>query len=176
MQSCIHFDADVERIQRQMHLTANHVREFVGISRTDFQRWLKTLPPYSSQVTQIRKARAFDAHDLVFFATVHFLSTQAGLRLDAIGNFSEPLRNELSKLSDLSHETRWIELNYAVAVGWSIYSDPTQKESEFSVKIDVSSTWFRVHQFLGLTSDWAQSDLPLGLRPVARLTPQQLRI
>lgn len=159
-----------------MRLTANHVREFVGISRTDFQRWLKTLPPYNSQATQVRKARVFDARDLVFFAAIHFLSTQVGLRLDAISIFSEPLRNDLSKLSDLSHETRWIELNYSTMTGWSICSGQKQEECDFSVKIDVSQIWFRVHQFLGLTSDWAQSNLPLGLLPVAKLTPQQLRI
>lgn len=148
-----------------MRLTANHVREFAGVSRTDFQRWLTLLPPYAAQQTQARKARVFEARDLVFFATVRLLTSEVGLRLDAIANFSESMRNDLSKLSDLSTESRWVVLIFSSNKGWSISAD-TQQESEVSLKVDVTQIWFKVHQFLGLTSDWAQSNLPLGLIPL----------
>lgn len=149
-----------------MRLTANHVREFVGVSRTDFQRWLTILPPYAAQLTQARKARVFEARDLVFFATVRFLTSEVGLRLDAVAGFSECMRNDLSKLSDLSTESRWVVLIFSSGRGWSIDTDALQ-ESEVNLKVDVTQIWFRVHQFLGLTSDWAQSNLPLGLVPVS---------
>lgn len=151
---------------RPMRLTANHVREFVEVSRTDFQRWLSVLPPYADQPTQIRKARIFEARDLAFFAIVRFLTTNVGLRLDALANFSECLRNDLSKLSDLSSEPRIVVLIFSSREGWSI-RDASFQEAEFCLKMDVAQTWFNVHQFLGLTSDWAQSNLPLGLAPVS---------
>lgn len=155
-----------------MRLTANHVREFVGVNRTDFQRWLTLLPPYAAQQTQARKARIFEARDLVFFAAVRFLTVEVGLRLDAVAGFSEYLRNDLSKLSDLSMESRWVVLVFSSGHGWSI-STSVQQESELSLKVDVTQIWFRVHQFLGLTSDWAQSNLPLGLVPVIESNKQQ---
>lgn len=149
-----------------MRLTANHVREFVGVSRTDFQRWLTILPPYVAQQTHARKARVFEARDLVFFATVRFLTSEVGLRLDAVASFSDCLRNDLSKLSDLSTESRWVVLVFSSGKGWSIDADTPQK-FEINLKIDVTQIWFKVHQFLGLTSDWAQSNLPLGLMPMS---------
>lgn len=79
-----------------MRLTASHVREFVGVSRTEFQRWLTVLLPYAAQKTQARKARVFEARDLVFFATVLFLISEVGLRLDAVAGFSQCMRNDLS--------------------------------------------------------------------------------
>lgn len=148
-----------------MRLTASHVREFVEVSRTDFQRWLTILPPYSEHQTEARKARAFEARDLVFFAMVKYLTSQVGLKLDAIANFSECMRNDLTKLSDLSTESRQVALLFSSDKGWSIDSGITQA-FEVSLKVDVSHIWFRVHQFLGLTSDWAQNNLPLGLQPV----------
>jgi hypothetical protein len=148
-----------------MRLTANHVREFVGMSRTDFQRWLNILPPYAAQQTQARKARIFEARDLVFFATVRFLTGEVGMRLDAVSRFSDSMRNDLAKLSDLSTESRWISLVFSSDAGWSINTDILQ-DSEVHLKVDVTQIWFRVHQFLGLTSDWTQSNLPLGLIPV----------
>lgn len=158
-----------------MRLTANHVREFVGVSRTDFQRWLTLLPPYSGQQTQARKARVFETRDLVFFATVRFFVSEVGLRLDAISNFSECMRNDLTKLSDLSLETRLVVLAYSHDKGWSTSTD-TLEESEFVLKVDVAQHWFRVHQFLGLTSDWTQGNLPLGLLPVNDFNKQQLSV
>ena len=145
-----------------MRLTANHVREFVGVSRTDFQRWLTVLPPYAGQQTQARKARMFEARDLVFFALIRLLTGQIGLRLDAVAGFSQCMRSDLTKLSDLSIETRWIALKYSREKGWLLDSDDLT-ESELSLAVDVTRIWFQVHQFLGLTSSWAQSNLPLGL-------------
>lgn len=145
-----------------MRLTANHVREFVGISRTDFQRWLTVLPPYAGHQTQARKARVFEARDLVFFAIVRLLTAEVGLRLDAVAGFSQCMRNDLTKLSDLCIETRWIALKYSREKGWLVNSDDLT-ESELSLGVDVTQIWFQVHQFLGLTSIWAQRNLPLGL-------------
>lgn len=149
-----------------MRLTASHVREFAEISRTDFQRWLTVLPPYAGQPTEARKARVFDARDLVFFAVVRHLTSLVGLRLDAIASFSECMRNDLAKLSDLSTESRQVVLLFSSDKGWATDTGISQ-EFEVSLKVDVSHIWLRVHQFLGLTSDWGQSNLPLGLRPVA---------
>jgi hypothetical protein len=145
-----------------MRLTANHVREFVGVSRTDFQRWLTVLPPYAGQQTQARKARVFEARDLVFFAVVRLLTAEVGLRLDAIAGFSQCMRSDLTKLSDLSIENRRIALEYSREKGWLMDSDDLT-ESELSLGVDVTRIWFQVHQFLGLTSIWEQSNLPLGL-------------
>jgi hypothetical protein len=145
-----------------MRLTANHVREFVGVSRTDFQRWLTVLPPYAGQQTTARKARVFEARDLVFFAVVRFLTAEVGLRLDAIAGFSQCMRSDLTKLSDLSIETRRIALEYSREKGWLMDSNDLT-ESELSLGVDVTRIWFQVHQFLGLTSNWEQSNLPLGL-------------
>lgn len=156
-----------------MRLTANHVREFVGVSRTDFQRWLTTLAPYAAEQTQVRKARVFETRDLVFFAAVQFLTREVGLRLDAVAGFSHCMRNDLSKLSDLSIESRCVTLNYVSGKGWSIDADPAH-ESHLNLKLDVTHIWFKVHQFLGLTSDWAQSNLPLGLTAVVKLNKQRL--
>ncbi len=149
-----------------MRLTANHVRDFVGVSRTDFHRWLTALPPYSTQITQARKARVFDARDLIFFAAVRFLVTDVGLRLNSVANFSEFMRNELSKLSDLSVESQSVVLFFSSGRGWSLGTDVTQ-DSDASLKVDLTQIWSRVHQFMGLTSDWTQGNLPLGLRPVS---------
>jgi hypothetical protein len=157
-----------------VRLTASHVREFVRISRTDFQRWLTVLPPYATHQTHARKARIFEARDLVFFAVVHFLTSSIGLRLDAVASFSECLRNDLTKLSDLSTESRWVVLRFSMENGWSIDAGASQ-ESDVHLKMDVSQIWFRIHQFLGLTSDWKQSNLPLGLHPVSDTTKWQLR-
>lgn len=148
-----------------IRLTANHIREFVGLSRTDFQRWLTILPPYTRQHTEVRKARVFEARDLVFFSIVRFLTCEAGLRLDAIANFSECMRDALSKLSDLSIEKRKILLSFSLANGWSVNIEEPA-EFELTLGIDVTQTWFKVHQFLGLTSNWAQSNLPLGFVPL----------
>ena len=157
---------------RSVRLTASHIREFVGVNRTDFQRWLTLLPPYAVQQTHARKARIFEARDLVFFATVRFLTVEVGLRLDAVAGFSEYLRNDLSKLSDLSMESRWVVLVFSSDHGWSISANALQ-ESELSLKVDVTQIWFRVHQFLGLTSDWGQSSLPLGLITVNESNKRQ---
>ena len=156
-----------------MRLTANHVREFVGVTRTDFQRWLTILPPYAAQQTQARKARVFEARDLVFFATVRFLTGEVGLRLDAVASFSECMRKDLSKLSDLSTESRWVVLIFSSGKGWSIGADALQG-FDFILKMDVAQIWLKVHQFMGLTSDWAQSNLPLGLIPVSDSNKRKL--
>lgn len=148
-----------------IRLTANHVREFVGLSRTDFQRWLTILPPYTRQHTEARKARVFEARDLVFFSIVRFLTCEAGLRLDAIANFSECMRDALSKLSDLSIEKRRIFLSFSLEKGWSVNTEEPI-EFELTLAVEVTQTWFKVHQFLGLTSNWAQSNLPLGFVPL----------
>lgn len=145
-----------------MRLTANHVREFVGVSRTDFQRWLTVLQPYAGQQTQARKARVFETRDLVFFAIIRLLTGEVGLRLDAVARFSQCMRSDLSKLSDLSIETRWIALKYSRKNGWLVNEDDLNA-SELHLEVDVTQIWFQVHQFLGLTSSWAQSNLPLGL-------------
>ncbi len=158
---------------RPMRLTANHVREFVGVSRTEFQRWLTVLPPYSGQKTQARTARVFEARDLVFFAATRFLISEVGLRLDAVASFSQCMRTELAKLSDLSIESRRVALIFSSGKGWSVGADSTV-ESEFKLEIDVSEIWSKVHQFLGLTSDWAQSNLSLGLIPVSNSHKRQL--
>src|SRR3990167_4040390 len=123
-----------------VRLTANHVREFVGVSRTDFQRWLTVLPPYATQHTQARKARLFEAPDLVFFAAVWFLTGEVGVRLDAVANFSECMRNDLSKLSDLSTESRWIKLVFSTNEGWSIDAGAPH-ESDVSLKVDIYAIW-----------------------------------
>ncbi|MES2686790.1 MAG: hypothetical protein V4706_08185 [Pseudomonadota bacterium] len=156
-----------------MRLTANHVREFVGVGRTEFQRWLTLLPPYAAHKTQARKARVFDARDLVFFATVRILVNEVGLRLSAIAGFSECMRNDLAKLSDLSIESRCVTLNYANSKGWSIGVDGVH-DTQFNLTMDVAETWLQVHQFLGLTSDWTQSNLQLGLTPVGNSNKRRL--
>lgn len=148
-----------------MRLTASHIREFVEVSRTDLQRWLTILPPYATRSTEARKARMFEARDLVFFALIRFLICEVGLRLDAIAGFSEYLRDDLSKLSDLSIESRWIVLSYSREKGWRTRLD-NATVVELKIEIDVTQIWLEVHQFLGLTSNWAQSNLPLGLVPM----------
>ena len=98
----------------------------------------------------------------MFFAIVRLLTGDVGLRLDAVAGFSQCMRNDLTKLSDLSIETRWIALKYSREKGWLVNADDLT-ESELSLGVDVTQIWFQVHQFLGLTSSWAQSNLPLGL-------------
>lgn len=161
-----------------MRLTASHIREFADISRTDFQRWLTVLPPYAGQQTQARKARVFEARDLVFFALVRFLTCEVGLRLDAVAGFSEYMRDDLSNLSDLSLEVRSIVLSYSQEKGWSVNAVDTAG-AEIKLDMDVTQIWFKVHQFLGLTSNWAQGNLHLGLVPVgneAHFANRQLSI
>jgi len=81
---------------RQRKITVADVCDITGYQRDELSYLLKELPPYSTQSTVARIAREFAPLDLLTLSVIHFLDKNCGLRLRAIAQVSEQLRQVLS--------------------------------------------------------------------------------
>lgn len=142
-----------------LHYTAVHVRELLGLSRTELQRWLSALPPFNRAETKARSARQFVITDLAFFCIVANLHRRMGISLSSIASFSALLHEQLNMRAALTGTSVRICLNLSDEDSWAI---STETQGSMSLVIDLEPMWRAVYQFIGVAVP-AQRELALGL-------------
>lgn len=147
---------------------AVHIRELLGVTRTDVQRWLNTLPPFSESPTQARTARAFTVNDLAFFSIVALLHKQLDMPLRTIANFSA----ELHALLSAPATSNTMPARYFVNQVDSYWRVGTEIDGAVSLAIDLAPIWCAVYEFVGLEPN-PQSHLPFGLMAVPSHSVEQ---
>lgn len=138
---------------------AVHIRELLNASRTDVQRWLSTLPPFSTAPTQIRTARTFTISDLAFFSIVSLLHRRLDMPLRTIASFSGKLHTMLNApaASNAMPARYFVSQNDDGA--WHV---GTEVGGAVSLAIDPVPIWHAVYEFVGLEPN-PQSHLQFGL-------------
>jgi hypothetical protein len=160
-QTCFKFGADQLIIlgMAGLQYTAVHVRTLLSLSRTELQRWLATLPPFSQASTQERTARLFTITDLVFFSTVARLHQRLELPLRTIAKLSSAIHDHMDEPAALAGESVRFFLNQAEDGQWIIGAEAN---GLLSISIDPAPIWESVYQFVGVAVA-PQRELPLGL-------------
>jgi hypothetical protein len=146
---------------KTIKITTSDVRVCLGVGRSELQRWLTTLPPFSVETTVERKARQFKVKDLVFLHLVKTLIKSAGLSADTVSGFSLYLYEAVSAATVSARAAdRRVTLVLNDNEQWTLDGGT----SELAVlTLDVQPALSRVYTFLGLESQPEQRDLPLGL-------------
>lgn len=138
---------------------AAHIRDLLGASRTDVQRWLTTLPPFSTSPTRARTARTFTISDLAFFSLVSMLHTRLNMPLRTIATFSTKLHTMLSAPAASSDMAARYYVNQDDDGVWHV---GTEVGGVVSLSIDLVPVWHAVYEFVGLEPN-PQSQLQFGL-------------
>lgn len=138
---------------------AVHIRELLNASRTDVQRWLSTLPPFSTAPTQIRTARAFTISDLVFFSIVSLLHKRIDMPLRTVASFSEKLHTMLNAPVASSIMPAYYFVSQNNDGDWHV---GTEVSGALSLAIDPVPIWRSVYEFVGLEPN-PQAHLQFGL-------------
>ncbi len=142
-----------------LQYTAVHVRNLLGISRTDLQRWLSALPPFRAAPTQARTARSFTITDLAFFSILSALQERLGLPLRTIADFSAALYDQVDARAALAGSAVRFFLTQGEDGNWQVSADAS---GVLSLAIDPVPVWESVYQFVGVALP-AQRELALGL-------------
>jgi hypothetical protein len=163
-QICFFFEAALRILLRMAGLQyqAVHIRELLTVSRTDVQRLLSTLPPFSAAPTQARTARAFTISDLAFFSIVSVLHKQLAMPLRAIAGFSGELHAMLSQPAASNSMPERYFLNQGDDGKWQVGFDA---RGVLSLAIDPVPIWRTVYEFVGLEPS-PQANLQFGLMAV----------
>lgn len=149
-----------------LQFTAVHVRGLLGLTRTDFQRWLNVLPPFDQAPTQVRTARRFAITDLAFFSLIALLHRGLGLPVTTIARFSASLHDHVNRPSSLSSPAARLFLNRINDDVWEVALEPA---GGVSISIDPEPIWKDVYGFIGLQMP-VQRELALGLVSVNPLS------
>lgn len=152
-----------------LHYTAVHVRDLLGLSRTELQRWLSALPPFNQAQITARTARRFTITDLAFFSIVAILHQRLGISLSFITGFSTLLHEQLDMRVALANTSIRIYLNQSDEGCWDI---STEVQGPLSVVLDLEPVWHAVYQFVGIAVP-AQRELALGLVSLPPPTTQE---
>ncbi|WNC89598.1 hypothetical protein RI103_18280 [Paraburkholderia sp. FT54] len=141
-------------------ITASDVRECVGVTRSDLQRWLSTLPPFATDGTEARHARQFQTTDLIFLLLIKALVKDIGLKLDVVASFSNQLHEQVSSTSFVERrESAEICLSMIEPGMWRLTS-PSSEILSLTLRLQPAREI--VYRFLGVEAQSAQRDLPLG--------------
>lgn len=157
---------------KTIKITSSDVRACLEVGRSDLQRWLAILPPFSVETTMARKARHFKIKDLVFLHLVKTLIKSIGLSAETVSDFSLQLYDAISAATASARSSdRMVTLKLSHNEKWTLEED----SSELAIlTLDVQPALSRVYKFLGLETQPEQRDLPLGLLVVE--TRQNRRI
>lgn len=153
---------------------AVHIRELLNLTRTEVQRWLCALPPFSTAPTQVRTARAFTIGDLAFFSIVSLLHKQLDLPVRSIAGFSEELHTLLNTPTAANTMSLRLFVNQDDGGVWRV---GTEVGGALSLAIDVAPIWRSVYEFVGLEPN-RQSHLQFGLMalpPLSSVEPPNAR-
>jgi len=140
---------------------AVHIRKLLGVSRTDVQRWLSTLPPFSELPTLARTARTFTISDLAFFSIVAMLHNQLEMPLRTIASFS----GGLHALLNAPAASNAMPARYFVNQVDGRWEIGTEIDGAMSLAIDSGPIWRAVYEFVGLEPN-PQFHLQFGLMAV----------
>lgn len=160
-QNCIKSEAGLRIMDAMAGLQyqAVHIRELLNASRTDVQRWLSTLPPFSTAPTQIRTARAFTISDLAFFSIVSLLHKRLDMPLRTVASFSGKLHMMLiAPMASNIVPARYF-VNQNDDGDWHV---GTEVSGVLSLAIDPVPIWRSVYEFVGLEPN-PQAHLQFGL-------------
>ncbi len=142
-----------------LRYTAVHVRTLLNLSRTELQRWLSGLPPFSLAATQARTARTFTITDLAFFSAVAALHQRLEIPLRVIATFSAALYDQVDARATLTGSAARFFLNLAEDGSWQVAPEAA---GILSVTVNPEYVWESVYRFVGVTPP-AQRELALGL-------------
>lgn len=142
-----------------LQYTAVHVRKLLGLNRTELQRWLATLPPFSFAITQARTARLFTITDLAFFSTVAWLHQRLELPLRTIATLSSAIYDHMDIPAALAGGSARFFLNQDANGEWQV---GPEAKGDLSLTVDPAPIWESVYQFVGVAVP-AQRELALGL-------------
>lgn len=152
-QLCLYF------IMAHLQYTAVHVRNLLNLSRTELQRWLSALPPFSLAPTQARTARTFTIADLAFISIVAVLHERLGLPLRTIATFSAALYGQVDARAALAGSAIRFFVNQVEDGSWQV---GPETRGILSLTVDPVPVWESVYQFVGVALP-AQRELALGL-------------
>ena len=137
---------------------AVHIRTLLGVSRTDVQRWLSSLPPFNSLPTQARTARTFTIGDLAFFSVVAMLHQRLDMPLRTIAGFSA----RLHALMNAPAASNAMPARYFLNQESGTWEVGAQMGGDLSLAIDPIPLWRAVYEFVGLEPN-PQAHLQFGL-------------
>jgi hypothetical protein len=160
-QICINSEAGLRILLRMAGLQyqAVHIRDLLDASRTDVQRWLSALPPFSTSPTQARSARTFTICDLAFFSIVSMLHTRLDMPLRTIASLSAKLHTMLNAPAASNAMPARYYVNQDDDGVWHV---GTEVGGVVSLAIDPVPVWRAVYEFVGLEPN-PQSHLQFGL-------------
>lgn len=147
---------------------AVHIRDLLGVSRTDVQRWLSTLPPFSKSPTQARTARTFTISDLAFFSIVSLLHKQLEMPLRTIAGFSA----DLHAILNVPAASNALPARYFANQVDGLWRVGTEIGGSVSLAIDSGAIWRAVYEFVGLEPN-PQSHLQFGLMALPSPSSEQ---
>ena len=141
-------------------ITASDVRECVGVTRSDLQRWLSTLPPFAADGTVPRHARQFHTTDLIFLLLIKTLVKDIGLKLDVVASFSGPMHEQVSSTSIVERrESAEVRVSMIKPGMWQL---APLEPAIVSFTLHIQPAIDVVYRFLGIEAQTVQRDLPLG--------------
>lgn len=153
-------------------ITAVHVRDFLQLNRSEFQRWLDILPPFSTAPTQARQARVFTLKDLVFFGVIALMHRELGVALNKVAQFSAILYQRLGAPIALDNPEQYVALSVSTKGEWDISIDRVE---QLSLVVNLGPIWEDVYRFLGLGHMPQQKSLPFGLVTVDTQYDERVR-
>jgi len=146
---------------KTIKITSSDVRACLEVGRSELQRWLTVLPPFSKETTVARKARQFKVKDLVFLHLVKTLIKSVGISAETVSSFSCQLYEAVSAATASARASdRMVTLTLSHDGQWDLAGEVTEVAV---LTLDVQPALSRVYTFLGLESQPEQRDLPLGL-------------
>lgn len=161
MQSCFKVEAalHIMHVMAALQYQAIHIRELLSANRSEVQRWLSSLPPFSTTPTQARTARTFTISDLAFFSVVSLLRSRFDMPLPAIASFSGALHSMLNAPTAFNALPWRYFVNQEADGSWRV---GIEAGGDVSIALDPVPIWRTVYEFVGVEPN-PQSNLPFGL-------------
>lgn len=144
-----------------LKLTRKDICSALQVPEYRIRTWMER-KPFSSRTTAERKARVFDATDLMLLAIAQTLEDQYKLRGEGLDNILPALNAFLRRPQSTNAGLLFINIR-----DWSVDDAFSGTYLEPGLLIDVLPDQERVTRYLGLTP--AQAELALGLLPMKRI-------
>mgnify|MGYP000267100964 CR=1 FL=1 len=144
-----------------LKLTRKDICSALQVPEHRIRTWM-VREPFRSRSTAARKARTFDATDLMLLAIAQTLEDQYKLRGEGLDNVLPVLSTFLRR-----PQHTYAGLLFINVRDWSVEDASSDTYLEPGLLIDVLPDQERVTRYLGLTP--AQAELALGLLPMKRV-------
>lgn len=144
----------------ESYIRLSKVTQFIGLKKHVLRKWIERLEPLASRPTKERSATEFNAADLLFLEVVRILIDEAGMDLESVAEFSVRLYEVLQRPWALNLEKSLV-ISRSLGGSWRLDDQSTPPFVLIEVPLDAAR--MKVFQTLGVSSDWQQGELRLGL-------------